>query len=419
MIAINNNQKRLCKICGEYFIANVHNQLYCSKKCKIKNDNKKRNKNIKQKPRNTFTYICSYCGKTLPNRHKSRSENQFCNADCRNAFHKDSRKIAQCLTCKSEFLQKHKNHLYCSNACKPSKRKSSTYKCDNCEKIFVTQEKRAEEHKFCDRNCYKEFLSKNKLIKQCEVCGGSFQTQESLNQRFCSIGCQGRWQSIFRTGVNSPTYKHEVSIEDRTIECEMCSKKVIALPCEIDKKRFCSSKCSHKWLTIETMKTLEEGNITIVNSKPQQIINRLLDSIGVKYQNEFNAKYYSVDNYLTEHHLFIEVMGDYWHCNHIKYTEVLNKKQKDAIVRDKRKRTYLLNKYGIKTLYLWEHDIYNNIDVCEKLIVEYIKNYGKLLNYHSFNYFIDNSELSLKNNVEIPYMDYKNDDILKIYKVAN
>lgn len=145
------------------------------------------------------------------------------------------------------------------------------------------------------------------------------------------------------------------------------------------------------------------------NTKPQRIINSLLNKLNISYKNEETFKYYSIDNYLTEYNLAIEVMGDFWHCHPLKY-ETSNKYDihKKTISRDKAKHTYI-NKYNnIEILYLWESDIYDNLDVCEELIKLYITQNGKLNNYHSFNYSLIDGKLTLNNNLIIPYQDMIN-----------
>lgn len=104
--------------------------------------------------------------------------------------------------------------------------------------------------------------------------------------------------------------------------------------------------------------------------------------------------------------LMIEVMGDFWHTNPLKYNkENLRDIQKKRIPRDKAKHTYIRNKYNIEILYLWENDIYNNIELCELLIKEYIKSNGNLKNYHSFNYIINDGEIVLNDEIIIPFQD--------------
>ena len=60
--------------------------------------------------------------------------------------------------------------------------------------------------------------------------------------------------------------------------------------------------------------------------------------------------------------------------------------QQRTILKDKQKKTYILNHNNINILYLWETDINKNPELCELLILEYIKNHGHLEHYHSFNW---------------------------------
>lgn len=140
-------------------------------------------------------------------------------------------------------------------------------------------------------------------------------------------------------------------------------------------------------------------------TKPQIIVNELLNNINVSYENEKGYDYYSVDNYIIHHNLIIEVMGDFWHCNPIKYSEVKQGIQKRRIVKDKAKHNYILNNYNIEILYLWGKDIYENLDLCKYLINYYIESKGKLKNFNSFNYKIDDKILKLKDNIIKNYFE--------------
>ena len=69
---------------------------------------------------------------------------------------------------------------------------------------------------------------------------------------------------------------------------------------------------------------------------------------------------------------------------------------KNNKLKDKRKHSYIKNNYNIEVLYLWETDVNENIELCKKLIELYIRNNGKLKNYHSFNYVLnDNNEIEI------------------------
>ena len=187
-----------------------------------------------------------------------------------------------------------------------------------------------------------------------------------------------------------------------------------------NKYHFCSVKCRQDWYANvysqteeyrekcreRAVKLLQDGCNNRTNSKPQQEINLLLDKMNVNYVNEKSFVYYAVDNYLFDYNLIIEVMGDFWHCHPLIYTkEKINNIQKNRIAKDKSKHSYIYNNYDIEILYLWEFDIINNIKLCELLIDMYIKNNGKLKNYHSFNYLLDGENISYTNEVIIPYQD--------------
>ena len=61
-------------------------------------------------------------------------------------------------------------------------------------------------------------------------------------------------------------------------------------------------------------------------------------------------------------------------------------------------------------------EIFNNIDLCKNLILEYIKNNGNLINYHSFNYIIDHENLKLSDDIIIPYQNMNVNDYKYLYK---
>ena len=152
-----------------------------------------------------------------------------------------------------------------------------------------------------------------------------------------------------------------------------------------------------------TLKQYSDG-ILDRQTKPQKIVNNLLNELDIKYENEKIFKYYAVDNYLINYNLIIEVMGDYFHANpHVYQKNQLNNMQLKDVKRDKRKHTYIKKYNNIEILYLWETEIQQNTELCKLLIKEYVKNKGRLDNYNSFNFIISNRELKLKENIINPY----------------
>lgn len=159
-----------------------------------------------------------------------------------------------------------------------------------------------------------------------------------------------------------------------------------------------------------------------LNTNIQLITNDILNKNNIAYEREYCIEYYSIDNYLKDYNLMIEVMGDYWHASPIRYNNnkyLMSHKQKQWIGNDKRKNSYTFNHYGIKILYLWETDLNTNPALCEKLILEYIKTNGNLENYHSFNYYMDeNGQLQLCKDIIIPYQEQELDAYKHLFKAS-
>lgn len=304
----------------------------------------------------------------------------------------------------------------------PAKGQLSGYyiKCEYCGKEVYktkTQYNKAKHH-FCSTKCQKEFEHKEKYEdRKCEMCGNIFNVSKKSTKRFCSRECQGKWQST-QTGVVNPRYK---KVE---IKCENCGKKFHEklYKTKNGQRNFCSNECRQEWYSKvfsqnddwreksrkRAVKILENRQLD-TNTKPQQIINDLLTSMNISYVNEKGFTYYAVDNYLDEYNLIIEVMGDFWHCNPLKYSSMNSYDiHKKRIPRDKAKHSYFKNNYNIEILYLWEDDIYNNLDVCKAIIDKYINNKGTLEDYHSFNYHLDDENLILNDNIIVPYQDMVN-----------
>lgn len=292
--------------------------------------------------------------------------------------------------------------------------------CENCGKLIYKTKTNYNRHKhhYCSNKCQLE--KQHELSyedRKCEICGMIFHVSKKSTQRFCSIECQGKWQST-QIGILNP---RSTKIE---IECEYCGKKFYekAYKTKNGQHNFCSNECRKAWYSNvfsqddnwkeesrkRAIKILENKQLD-TNTKPQLIVNMMLDNLNIAYINERGFQYYAVDNYLNEHNLVIEVMGDFWHCNPLKYSSPNDYEvHKKRIPRDKAKHTYFKNNYKIEILYLWEDDIYSNLDVCKSLINKYINNNGVLENYHSFNYHLENDKLVLNDNLVIPYQDMVN-----------
>ena len=151
---------------------------------------------------------------------------------------------------------------------------------------------------------------------------------------------------------------------------------------------------------------ISSGIMPQTMTKPHKKINDLLNLNQIYFENEYPVKYHSIDIFLSDYNLMIEIMGNYWHAHPSKYNmNELTKQQKKSIKQDKSKHTYVKKYNGIEILYLWEKDINENIDLCWLLIQKYITSNGTLDNYHSFNYHLDQNILRLNDILVTPFQE--------------
>lgn len=371
---------KICPSCNNEFISlESKKQKYCSSKC------------FKEKNEIYMDYNCDVCKK------KIRIKKQIYN----------------------DLILGNRKSITCSKECSNvTKQTGHDVECENCGKIFHRRQYLIDKHEhiFCSNKCQFEYQHKQKFeYRKCEICGAEFECSKTSSQRFCSKQCNSEWQKTL-TGINNSSFTQVL------IPCSYCGQEHYVKPSRLSKQNhfFCNEKCRQDWYAniwsqreewrqkkkIDAVKILQRGKVDKVNSKPQEILDNILDKNNINYEREKSVIYYAIDNYLCDYNLMIEVQGDYWHTNPIKYMDKINKMQYDRIAKDKRKHTYIKNQYGIEILYLWENDLYNRPDLCETLIKEYINSKGILNNYNSFNYYIDiEGILKIQNNIIIPYQE--------------
>lgn len=259
--------------------------------------------------------------------------------------------------------------------------------------------------------------------RTCEICGNDFTAKKSSTQRFCCITCQHIWQSR-QIGCLSSHWNQE------TIECDWCHSKISRMQSVVNngKHHFCDLKCRRNWFAQvwsqsedtkkhsqeRTLRMLSAGEMPRTDTAPQRVINKILTKNNVPYQNEYRIGSYSVDIFLNQCSLVIEIMGDFWHCNPLVYKNIGYSVQMQNINRDRIRSERIEQMTGKCILFLWESDIMNNSALCEALITQYIEHNGELQNYHSFNYQICEGSLCLNNTLHSPYFEVPNGQLISI-----
>jgi len=418
----------ICLQCGESFrVPNSRKDdtKFCCKDC---DELYKHNQSLE-------TRVCKGCNKefSIP----KSSKHKFCSDDCYTKWRtewndKHGRQQYNCDYCGKEFsalksrIQNNTTGIYCCHKCSTDAQvKGKILVCDNCGKSIFKPLSNIYEHNFCSNSCAWEYNHKQHSHNQeCEYCHAIYSVKDSnTDARFCSIDCKSKWQSENLIGEDNPCYTRE------KMKCKCCGKDMTVKQYRLKTDQlnyFCSYACVHKFYQNPNNRTnkqkIADKNLARNAIKytrptltsPHRKIDKLLEENSINYRNEELIHYYKMDIYLVDHNLGIEVNGDYWHCSPIRYKDIGYENQLKCIRKDKSKHTYTKNKYGYEILYLWEKDVNVNLDVCKKLIQEYIEKNGILDNYHSFNYFMDSDgELKLKDVITVPYQDMTKQELNK------
>ena len=107
----------------------------------------------------------------------------------------------------------------CSKECGALyQRKRIIFNCEYCGKekeVTQSQYDKSKNH-FCSNECADKWRSEqHHITKQCEICGNYFTVILSLKeQRFCSVKCQGIWQSETLIGNNANNYKNGLFLKN-------------------------------------------------------------------------------------------------------------------------------------------------------------------------------------------------------------
>jgi len=105
---------------------------------------------------------------------------------------------------------------------------------------------------------------------------------------------------------------------------------------------------------VKYLKDYQYNNKTILES----LFGDLLESIGVDFIFQYTICGFNFDYYLPKYDLVIEVDGDFYHCNPIKYPNgPIYETQKTTIKNDDKKNKIWTLENGYTLLRFWETDI--------------------------------------------------------------
>lgn len=106
-----------------------------------------------------------------------------------------------------------------------------------------------------------------------------------------------------------------------------------------------------------TLDQIKRGVFSQTRTKPHLAFAALLDEMGIKYEEEKGAGFFSIDFYLPEYDLYVEIDGDYFHSNPAFYPNgPKTATQKINHYRDIKKDKFCLES-GLRVIRIWENEI--------------------------------------------------------------
>lgn len=112
-------------------------------------------------------------------------------------------------------------------------------------------------------------------------------------------------------------------------------------------------------------------------TRPHRIGIRVVESLGLKWEDEKKFGKYNVDIYLPDYNIACEIDGNYFHT------------LPGVPEKDKRRDKELFEKYGVITLRFWESDIYENHHKMEEKIKNTIQDIDKARRVFASRIYID------------------------------
>jgi very-short-patch-repair endonuclease len=197
------------------------------------------------------------------------------------------------------------------------------------------------------------------------------------NQQITHTGPNAKWNSTYATkkGRVCGSCKNKIrNYMPRSVESKLNSKLALLNtdPAILELRSQHQSAIMKRrhldgYYTEQTFKKISNSilaayELGVYNSKltmPEKNMMQILTEMGITYKYQCKFDKFIYDFYLLDYDIYIEVDGDYWHANPIKYMDKLNDVQKKNINNDILKNN-IMNKHNKTLLRFWESDINNN-----------------------------------------------------------
>jgi very-short-patch-repair endonuclease len=231
-------------------------------------------------------------------------------------------------------------------------------KCEICSKEFIGN------RRTCSKEC-KNSLARQNTIKQFNnPAARAVQRQKSIEQKMNSD-----YQTKFKSSIDKRTARWKENGHPR-IGMQQTESTRLAIG-SANKGRFKGKSWDEMYgkeiadrRRLENSLSMSKNNEVLLTEKRSSLEEKLLPYLP-NYKNNVQISYYNVDFFNKQTNHIIEVYGDYWHCNPIKYADDFMHHHFKMTAIERRKldenRKKHLESLGYTVTVVWESDLFEFI----------------------------------------------------------
>ena len=325
-----------------------------------------------------------------------------------------------CIQCGETYKTSNKRQKYCDQKCYSDTKggKIETI-CKNCGKTFTVYNKNIK--KFCSSKCYSDSRIGSKRPKHGKKLSQTMIDKHAIykgtpraknigiaNTKVLSIKEINNLISILNlyplmtataliaiySGISERVLRRV--LKDKKIQ-KAYGNRILYLPQQIQKwelskvNNFLKDVEEGYWIQVlkkydiyyktftrlidhyQKIKVIHKPYYGNNQSKPEKLVESILKNNSFSYKREQPVSRWRAD-FIVNENIVIEVQGDYWHANPKVYDRSnlnsLTKVQKKGIIRDKKKKDWILSN-DFDYIEVWENDLKYDFDnTLKKLIQE-------------------------------------------------
>jgi G:T-mismatch repair DNA endonuclease (very short patch repair protein) len=168
--------------------------------------------------------------------------------------------------------------------------------------------------------------------------------------------------------ISEKTMNHYVSDDTRRKQSASAKKRLVH-----GHTGHKHSEESKEKMRQHTLKMIRCGRYPQTRSKPCIAVSEILDDMDIEYREEEIRGPFSFDFYIPSKDVFIEVDGDYFHSNPIKFPNgPKTSTQRRNAYRDMVKARFS-HENGYHVIHIWEYDINNDMPSVVRLLKDTMK----------------------------------------------